>query len=382
MMAALGQISSFVGEPQGPAVTAESAIVVHAESGRILWGKNIHRTMYPASTTKLLTALILLEETSPTDIIQAPEDIKEVKGSSLHLEPKERISAHDALYALMIRSANDVAHSVAVKLSGSEEKFAEKMHDYSQKIGMHNSRWATPHGLNNPWHKTTAYDLAQLGREAAKYPELIEAGCTEKFTVTRDINQKDTLLVSRNKLLKLDDSNLGLKTGYTNPAGYCFVGLNETKFGRVVTVVLNSSDWAGDQLKMVTWIKSKFGVVDTIARDTTVEVFLPNVKEGQTLKAKVARPLRALVSEHDLSLVNIKLDDQKRVAPITAGTAIGRATVQIGDKEYPVDLVAVNSVEAKPTLEDFLKNPLAIVFVLLASTGYWLRKRSYERLQS
>jgi len=382
MIAALSKVSGLVGEPSGPSITAEAAIVLDVNSGRVLWGKNIDRAMYPASTTKLLTAIILLEETSPTDTIQAPVDIKEIKGSSLHLEPMERISAHDALYGLLLRSGNDVAHSIAIKLSGSEAKFAEKMNDYAKKFGMKDSHWVTPHGLNNPWHKTTAYDMAMLGREASKHPEILAVTGTEKYTVDRDINKKDTLLLNRNKLLKLDRSNRGLKTGYTDPAGHCFVGLNDADFGQVVTVVLNSKDWWGDQLKMVTWAKTKFGMVDTIAQDKIIDVYLPNAKDGQVLKAKVFRPVTALASQHDLSLVKIKLEERNRFAPIKVGTDLGKAEIMIGDQKYEVEMVAMNSVEAKFTFEDFMKNPLAIGFVLIASAGYWLRKRTYERLQS
>lgn len=382
MIAVFSKVSGFVGEPNGPSLSAEAAIVMDVTTGRVLWGKNIQRSMYPASTTKLLTAIILLDETSPTDVIQAPADIKEIKGSSLHLEPKEQISAKDALYALLIRSGNDVAHSIAVHLSGSDEKFAEKMNAYSQKFGMKNSLWVTPHGLNNPWHKTTAYDMALLGREAAKHPAILEVTCSEKHTVTRDINQKDTLLINKNKLLKLDQSNRGLKTGYTDPAGHCFVGLNDSDFGQVVTVVLNSNDWWGDQLKLVNWTKSRFGIVNTIAEGKMIEVPVPNAKDGQVLKAKVAKPITALVSNHDLNNLQINLEETNHEAPIQEGADLGKAEVIVGDQKFEVELVAMNSVEAKFSLEEFKNNPLAIGFVIIASAGYWLRKRTYKRLQS
>jgi serine-type D-Ala-D-Ala carboxypeptidase (penicillin-binding protein 5/6) len=381
LLFALKQTSTFVGQTKFPTLTAEAAIIVQADTGRILWGRNIDMPMYPASTTKLLTSLILLEETSPTDQIQAPADIKNVRGSSLHMEPNETISAEGAAFALLLRSANDTAHSVAVKLGGSDAGFAKKMNEFSKKLGMKNSHWVTPHGLNNPWHKTTARDMSLLGLHAMENNRLVEITSTEKYTIQRSINQKDTLLISHNKLLKENKTLKGFKTGFTNPAGLCFVGYQESPIGNLVTVILNSKDWAADQVSITKWAETTFHQTDNILAGYK-ETFKPiNAKDDQLLTAIPNKPISALVSEEDLNNLKVTPRRTEFPAPISVTSMLTPAMVTLPDgTTFQTELVAQNAVEAKPNLSDFIRNPIGISLILFASTAYWYRRRTYDKL--
>jgi len=383
LLFAIKQTSTFVGQTQFPPLTAEAAIIVHADSGRILWGRNIDMPMYPASTTKLLTSLILLEETSPTDQIQAPKDIKKIRGSSLHMQPFETISAEAAAYALLLRSANDTAYSVALKLGGSENGFAKKMNALSQKLGMKNSHWVTPHGLNNPWHKTTARDLSLLGRYALNNDRLVEITSTAEYTIQRSINQKDILLKNSNKLLKEDKekSLKGFKTGYTNPAGLCFVGYKESPIGKLVTVILNSKDWAADQVAITKWAETSFHQTDNLLADYQATFTPINGKDDQVLTAIASRPVPALVSQEDIQNLKVIPRRTEFPAPIPATSLLTPATVQLPDgTTFQTELVAANTVEAKPNLAEFIRNPIGISLILFASAAYWYRRRTYDKL--
>ena len=383
LFAALYQSSTFVGQTEFPPLTAEAAIVVQADTGRILWGRNIDLPLYPASTTKLLTTLILLEKTEPTDIIQAPLDIEKVRGSSLHLRPNEKITAEGAAYALMLRSANDVAHAVAVKIGGSDEGFATIMNDYAKKIGMKESHWVTPHGLNNPWHKTTARDMSVLGMHALKNDLLVEIATTPKYTIQRDLNLKDTLLETHNKLLKTDPTIKGFKTGFTNPAGLCFVGYHQSEIGNLVTVILNSRDWATDQTALVKWANETFHHSDNILADYKTEFKPINGKEGQMLTAIPEKPLPALVSNEDLNRYKVTPRITEYPAPIPKESLLTAATVTLPDgTTFQTELVAANTVEEKPNFAEMLRNPTGISLILLASAGYWYRRRTYNQLNS
>lgn len=376
---ALKQTSTFVGQSSFPPLTAEAAIIVHADSGRILWGRNIDMPMYPASTTKLLTSLILLEETSPTDQITAPADIKSVRGSSLHMQPFETISAEGAAYAILLRSANDTSHAVALKISGSDKAFAQKMNAFSKKIGMRNSHWVTPHGLNNPWHKTTARDMSLLGLHAMKNDRLVEITSTEKYTIQRSLNQKDTLIENHNKLLKENKSLKGFKTGFTNPAGLCFVGFQESPIGNLVTVILNSKDWMADQTTLTKWCKETFTFVQDINSINPLRIYAPNQLEKTAVQLISEKPIPALLSEEDKA--DLKIDPPIISAPITKGQQLGNANYMLPDgTNYSVPVVAANSVSAKPTIGDFLRNPIGISLILFASAAYWYRRRTYDKL--
>ncbi|MBA3725734.1 MAG: D-alanyl-D-alanine carboxypeptidase, partial [Armatimonadetes bacterium] len=131
-----------------PVVGAKSAIVMDAATGAILFEKDARATRYPASTTKVMTALLLIELVKPGTMITAPLDVKQVTGSSLHLKPGEQLTREDALYALMLRSANDVAHTVAVHIAGSDAKFAALMNKRAAELGCVNTHFRNPHGLN------------------------------------------------------------------------------------------------------------------------------------------------------------------------------------------------------------------------------------------
>src|SRR5205814_5948100 len=136
----------------------------------------------------------------------------------------ERISREDALYALLLRSANDLAHSIAVQISGSDEGFADLMNQKAQEIGCQNTHFHNPHGLNDDLHSTCAYDLALIARAAMRNEEFRAAVSTQKRFIQRSMNQKDLLMKNHDKLLFHDATLEGIKTGFTKPAGQCFVG--------------------------------------------------------------------------------------------------------------------------------------------------------------
>ncbi len=147
-------------------VSAKSAIIIDAGSGKVLWSKNAESSMFPASTTKIMTALLLIEHCKMTDMITAPADIEKVKEASMHLKPGEQVSVHDMLYALMLRSANDGCYAVATHISGSVEEFSKLMNLRARQAGCTHTHFHNPNGLNDRDHTTTAHDLALMGRAA------------------------------------------------------------------------------------------------------------------------------------------------------------------------------------------------------------------------
>jgi D-alanyl-D-alanine carboxypeptidase len=214
--------------------------------------------MYPASTTKILTGLLLVENTQPADVLVAPADIKKVGQSSIYLQPGERLSARDLLYAMMLRSANDACVMVGRHLAGSDKGFAAMMNQRARDLGATRSNFVTANGLHDPNHYTTARDLGLIAQVAMRHDDFAAAVMTEKFVLDRSINTTNTLIFNRNKQLTKDPTCDGIKTGYTRPAGHCFVGSAFRSGWRLITVVLNSPDWQEDHRRLLQWGFAQF----------------------------------------------------------------------------------------------------------------------------
>ena len=367
-----------------PAITAKSAIVMDADSGRVLYGKNIHTSRYPASTTKILTALLLLENTRDEEMLSAPDDTEEVTGSSLHLKPGEYVSAKEMLYALLLRSANDGAYATALKIAGSEEKFAELMNRRASEIGCRNTRFFTPHGLNHDYHLTTAYDLALIAKEAVKHARILEVASTREHWITRSINDKDLLLINNNKLLAKRPEFKGLKTGWTVPAGRCFVGYAEydsvmpSSFGkeRYISVVLGSRDWQTDTTALVDWAARKFEL-STVRFLESRDWSIPAIR-GRESKAY----LRVQSPPFLMSLADYQTAEVVRpaslMAPVQAGKVIKGTAIELANGELiPVHASSLNEVKASWNLMKFIQSPGGLLSVIgLGGMAYWGRLRN------
>ncbi|HXH60425.1 MAG TPA: D-alanyl-D-alanine carboxypeptidase family protein, partial [Fimbriimonadaceae bacterium] len=234
-------------------VTAESAIVIAARSGKVLYEKDADAKRYPASTTKIMTALLLAERVDPDTIITAPDDVESVGGSSLHLRPGEKVSAGDLLLAILLRSANDAAYTVALYMGGSVENFAKMMNDRAKEIGCTNTHFVNPHGLHDPDHYTTARDLAKIARVAMQNKRFAKAAGSISKTISRSDDEEDVVIKTHNKFLETRPDATGVKTGWTVPAGRCFVGSAERDGLSVITVVLKSDDWLDDSDVLADW---------------------------------------------------------------------------------------------------------------------------------
>jgi D-alanyl-D-alanine carboxypeptidase len=361
-----------------PSVNALSALIMDRDSGRILWSKDADAKRYPASTTKILTALLLLENTQPTDLITAPLDIEKTTGSSLHLKPYESVNAHDMLYALMMRSANDGCEAVARHISGTADAFAELMTKRAKEIGCTNSHFANPHGLHNEEHYTTAHDLALIAREAMKNPSFREAVDTQSYTIVRSINQADCLIKNHDRLLEFDSSVNGIKTGWTNPAGRCFVGSIERNGLKLITVVLRSDDWMADTTRLNEWACAHLQKSEMVSPNQAVEpVPVQNGVRG-TIKAVAAESIEAVVPRTgDLPQLETVVDP-KIHAPIKKGQRLGMLVAHFDDgTELRSPILADENMEAKPAMLASLMNPgtmlIAGIFVLSYA---FLRRRS------
>ncbi len=218
-------------------LSAKSAILMDALTGEVLYEKDADASMRIASTTKILTALVVLEEASPCDVITVQQKHM-VEGSSMYLKVGETVTVQELLYGLMLSSGNDAALALT-EVCGGEEAFVEKMNALAQRIGMENSSFQNPNGLDAEGHRSTARDMARLAAYAADDPTFVRICSTTSASVA------GRSLSNHNKLLRRVNGCIGMKTGYTKAAGRTLVSCVERDGRRLVAVTLHASnDWS------------------------------------------------------------------------------------------------------------------------------------------
>lgn len=219
----------------------ESSIIMEEQTGRILYEKNSHKKMLIASTTKIMTAIITIENTKLTENVKVGKEILKMYGTNIYIDVGEEISIEALLYGLMLRSGNDAAVTLANYVAGTEEKFVQLMNEKAKTIGMNNTVFNNPHGLDDDTKNySTAYDMALLSIYANKNPIYKKITKTKKITIKS--NYKTYLWYNRNKLLQQYEYCTGGKNGYTPSAGKTLVTTASKDLLFLTIVTLNDSD--------------------------------------------------------------------------------------------------------------------------------------------
>jgi D-alanyl-D-alanine carboxypeptidase (penicillin-binding protein 5/6) len=254
VVALLGVFAAAVVSPAlaaDPYVTARAAIIVDANTGEVLWERNPDVPLPPASTTKVLTAILAIESGRLDDSVTVGPDAAEVAPSKIGLRPGERMALGDLLYAVLLNSANDAATVVADGLAGSETEFAVHMNARARALGARNSHFVNPHGLTAPGHVSTARDLTIFFRHGLGLPQFREILETPRIKVPVQSRRISSVsLHSHNRLLTGYEHRVIGKTGYTRPAGRCFVGAASDGGREIVIALLGSTDLWGDARRL------------------------------------------------------------------------------------------------------------------------------------
>lgn len=249
-------VENFIFQHQ-PVINAEAAITLDVTNNRILYKKNVHERMRPASTTKLLTAQLFAEYFSPKNNIRYTRGCKDQPEYKLDLKIGDTISAKDAMDAVMLYSANDIAEAMGENSKKSVEAFVKDMNRKVDSLGLNESHFMNPIGLDDDEHYTTAYDLVNIAKEVYKYPWIMDS--MKKKTSTINTSKGKITLENRNKLLGINGC-VGGKTGYTSQAGKCLVCFYEINNRKMIGVVLNSKDddtVIKDMEKIIKWSYKK-----------------------------------------------------------------------------------------------------------------------------
>ena len=246
-------------EDQGtppPKFTGMAVLAEDLNTGQILFQKNIDQKLSPASTTKIMTALVAAEHYQPGDVLTVLAEDK-VSGSSMDVVVGEKLTFRGLLYGMMLNSGNDAAFTIASNYPGGLSAFVQAMNNKAKEMGLTSSNFRNPAGFDDQNHYSSASDMAKIAKAAAQNSQISKVVSTKETTVVSVDLAHSHKLVNLNKLLN-EDGVIGIKTGYTEIAGENLVGLVERDNHKILTVVLNSQDRFGESKNLINWIYSNF----------------------------------------------------------------------------------------------------------------------------
>lgn len=340
------------------AMSARSAVVMDADTGAVRYAHNADEVLPMASTTKIMTALVVIEQGDLDRSYTVKPEYTRTEGSSMYLKPGETLTIRDTLYGLMLMSGNDAALALAGECGG-QEAFVQAMNDKAQALGLTNTHFENPNGLDGETHHTTAHELAQLTAYALQNPDFREIVSTKSITCA------GRTMVNHNKMLTQYQGAIGVKTGYTKKCGRCLVSAAERNGRTLVAVTLNDPDDWDDHAAMLDDAFSAYAPVTLHQAGETV---------GDVPVEGGTQPRVGLTADHD-AVVYLTDDEREQVtdsfrgrrfvyATVAGGDYYGEIVYRLGDFLIKTDSLAyagdVEQIEPPPSiwerLIEFFKN--------------------------
>jgi len=307
-----------------PSVSAESAVVIECSSGGVVFSKNENERLPMASTTKIMTALTVIECCELTEKITVPKEACGIEGSSVYLREGEVFTVEEMLYALMLASANDAATALALHTSGSVAAFAEKMNEIACTLGLVDTHFTNPHGLNDDEHYTTAKELALIAAHASENEVFRRICSTKKTIIRRDSKESARLLTNHNRMLSRYEGCFGIKTGFTKASGRCLVSGAERDGLSFIAVTLNAPDDWNDHTVMLDYAFSRYERI-TLLREGELSLSLPLAGSLQSSVACTnSRAIYATVPEGLAGFEKTVELKRFEFAPVEKGELVGR----------------------------------------------------------
>ncbi len=343
--------------------SAKAAILINADTGEVIFEQNADERLPMASTTKIMTALLLCENGDFRTEITVTAEMLRVEGSSMGLLAGDKVTLHDLLYGMMLASGNDAANVTAYVLGGTVDGFVKKMNDKAEELGLRNTHFKTPSGLDSQEHYSTARDMAVLAAYALKNEAFAAAAACEKATLNYGNPPYRRSLTNHNKLLKTFDGAVGVKTGFTKKSGRCLVSAAKRDGKRVIAVTLNdSNDW-NDHTALLEYGLSAIKTATIDCEKSKYEIPVINGVEN-SVTVSVEPYKVSFVKEGDF-VAEIMLP-KFVYAPIKKGEYIGSVKYMKGDSIIDtVDLSAdcdISPEVAKPSIFAALFENLKYVF--------------------
>ncbi len=335
-----------------PAVSAQGAALMDYKTGRILWSKNETTPMAMASTTKIMTAIVALENGNLSDMVTVSKRAASAPDIQMKLQAGEQVSLESLLYALMLVSYNDAAVAVAEHVGGSVENFCAMMTEKARSIGATDTIFETPNGLDKGEHHSTARDMAIITRYAMANKKFVDIINTPSIVITSNRQTYD--LQNRNRLLREFEGANGVKTGFTGKAGHCFVGSAKRGDMQLISVVF-ASGW-GDKGKAQKWVDTKeilsygfnnFEYKNIVNANDSADSVKIERSKTDTIPLYFSEGLMLPLRKDEAEKLSVSKEIPPSVmAPVEKGQTLGVAKVIVGDKVIKeIPLLAAGSAE-------------------------------------
>lgn len=369
-------VETIAEEQKEPVLNARAAVIYDRKTKEIIWGKNENEKKAMASTTKIMTAIVVLEKGNLSDVVTISKKAANTGGSRLKINTNDKISVLDLLYGLMLRSGNDAAVALAEYVGGSIEGFAKIMNKKAIEIGLKNTHFVTPHGLDNIEHYTTAYELAVLTDYAMQNEKFSKIVNTKNTTIS--INGVARNIYNTNELLGTLNGVNGVKTGFTNNAGRCLVTSCTRNGNQIITVVLGCDAKkyrTSDSIKLIEYAFKNYTRVN-IEEKVKIEFEKWKQINGKRIyiskgeKSDVNLELKEITKKE----IPVKIGEENNIqveinaiyeyeAPLEKQSKIGNILIK-KDEEIieSVDIVCLERIEKKNTLT-YLKELIAAIFL-------------------
>lgn len=377
-------------------VSSAGAVMIESKTGKILYGKNENEKLYPASTTKILTAIIAIEHCSPSDKITASYDaVMSLPAgySNAAIQPGETLTFQELLEMFLIHSANEVGTIFAEHISGSVEKFATLMNQKATSLGCKNTHFINPSGIHDVEHYSTAYDMALIAQYCMKNETFRKVVSMPSCTIAATDKYEERYFRNTNDLLNSKSKYyyefaIGTKTGYTTQAKRCLIATALKNDLELITVILGDSPTMDDSryrdtIKMFeygfsTYTTQKIATKDTIIKEITIE---NATKETENLSLLIKNDLTALVPKNVTSAdLNSSIQINEVIeAPISEGDVLGKITYNIEGIEYSSDLIANHNVEKFDIKTMLLQIAFALLIFLILYKIFLPKKNNKKR---
>ena len=328
-------------------VNAEAAVVMDADSGRLLYAQNPDKRLANASTTKIMTALLTLEQPDQDRYFTVDSDAIQVEGTTMGLQPGDSVTLHQLAAGMLLPSGNDAANAAAVEIAGSEEAFARLMNQRAAELGLENTQYRNPSGLDAEGHYSSARDLATLAAHALENEDFADIVSKQEIRMAFGNPPYNRSLYTTNKLLERYPYAIGVKTGYTDDAGLCLVTAAEKDGTRLIIVTLNGKDDVNTHMRLYEHFFPLLARVDLSGFTEGLSVPVTGGTRDSVAAVPAAEPEAALLErEYDELTREVELP-RFVYAPVEAGQVLGEIRLLSGDKVvWQSALVADSDVPA------------------------------------
>lgn len=365
-------LTKVKGEELNLAENAKSAILIEASTGEILYQKNANEKLAPASMTKIMSLILIMENIENgnlkwNDVVVVSKNASSMGGSQIFLETNEMMTVEDLVKGICIASGNDATVALAEKIAGTEKAFVKLMNDKAKSLGLKNTNFVNATGLDAEGHYSTAFDMSVMARELVRHEKILEFSSIYEDYLRKNTS-KSFWLVNTNRLVKFYSYIDGLKTGYTKNAGYCLTATGQKRNMRLISVVMGEESTdkrSTDTLAMLDYGFNMYSINTVVSKKNSLGNVPVNLGKKENVDIKVVKDINILNnSQKGERNINYELITNNITAPVKVGDVVGKIKVyEDGKYMYTEDVTVAFDVEKASIWKILIRNIKDIITI-------------------